>query len=90
MTRHITVFGRPWCDCQTSPKLFNLPPDADPVYIADAMFDLTRKASEQGVFIICMNSRPADEDAVKFLNDNGIPAVLTDGPCPTLRQEDYE
>ena len=87
MTRHITVFGRPWCDCQTSPKLFNLPPDADPVYIANAMFNLTLRAHDQGLLLIC--SGPDNEAAVKFLNDNGIPATLTPGSCPTLRG-DYE
>ena len=29
MTQHITVFGKPWCECGGDRRLFNLPPEAD-------------------------------------------------------------
>lgn len=83
---HITVYGKPWCDCQTDRRLFNLDPESHPIHVVDAMFDLMRKAKAQGVVVICMNSHPDNESAVKFLNDNGIPAVLTPGPCPTVME----
>ena len=85
MTAHITVFGKPWCECGRDRRLFNLPPEADPIHVVDAAFDLMRRARDQGVLVICMNSASDNEAAVKFLNDNGIPAVLTPGPCPTVK-----
>lgn len=88
MTQHITVFGKPWCECGGDRRLFNLPPEADDLQHIDALFDLQDKARKLGLDVICMGAR--QEEAVKFLNDNGIPAELTYGPCPTLHQEDYK
>lgn len=85
MTAHITVFGKPWCECGTDRRLFNLPPEADDLQRIDAFFELQDKASKLGLDVICMGAR--QEETVKFLNDNGIPAELAQGPCPSLRGE---
>lgn len=72
MKQHITVNGTPWCQCSS-----RVLPPAENVAMLERAF-------AQGVFLCCMDSMPSDEGAIKFLNANGVPAVLTDGPCPTL------
>lgn len=82
MKQHIEVNGRPWCLCDAN-HLF--PHAEDPIA---AGFELMEKASEQNVFVVCMGSQPSNEQAVKFLNNNGIQAKLVDGVCPTMLEYD--
>ena len=77
MTQHIEVNGRPWCQCGAN-HLF--PHAADPL---QAHRSLLEKSYTEAVYLACQASSNPDT-VVKFLNDNGIPAALVDGPCPTL------
>ena len=88
MTQHITVRGRPWCDCHNMPSTYGI--SAQGGQYAEEMFtrqdELRNLAKGRGIFVICMNSQPSIEAAVAFLRENGIDAEVTDGTCPTLNR----
>lgn len=51
--------------------------------------EMIHEAARLGVCVhACSVNDEADLATVKFLNDRGIPAVVTEGGCPIL--EDYE
>jgi hypothetical protein len=73
MEAHLTVNGVPWCRCSHT-------------HTSPALLD--KMFSELGMSVMCMgNEDVTNEEALKFLNDNGIPAQLTDGVCPTMLED---
>lgn len=72
--KHITVNGVPLCQCPIS-ELIGL----------DRHIALL---TEGPLPPMCMNNHPNDEAAVERLKRYGVPAELTDGPCPAYYDED--
>lgn len=76
--RHLTLNGKPYCQCGLDDQGLTL----------HQLEQLMASAHNHGLFLICMHNQPSDEAAVEFLNTQGIPVVLTEGPCPEFGEPD--